>query len=221
MTIPEGVEADRGRDEDVGDAVGTLELLPVEPIGRDDQIIHRELASRSRKLGVVDLPVPHDEQAQSGEIRTQGRQHAKELNDAFLLLVQSTTDREHLAAVESEPSSKLIQLFLRRKLGLFANGIVNGAVDANAVRGDRAPELIRDDREAIHVARENLADRAVPSRAESKALARNALRRACRVVTKLAAVRFATMKAGQLLIAEGHHVVRGKHDPGTRVARIR
>jgi hypothetical protein len=69
---------------------------------------------------------------------------------------------------------------------------------------------------AVHVTLQPPTDRGVAARTEAEALARHALLPVRGVVAQRAAVFLAAVEACELLVAEGHHVVRGEHDAGAR-----
>ena len=67
----EGVEADRGSDEDVRRGVGERQLFRTEPTGGHDAIRDSQGLGTRRELLVVDLPTAHHDQPQRRELRRQ------------------------------------------------------------------------------------------------------------------------------------------------------
>ena len=144
----ERVEADRGRHEDIGAGIGRLQFLALEPAGAHDALGDAELARFRGELLLVELLLAQHEQAQRGEARREECQHAQELAHA-LLRVQSPADRDHL---RTDEAVLLAEEPLRLCVGqarLEGDGVVQHAIDADAVLAQGLRQLLRDGAHAV------------------------------------------------------------------------
>ena len=158
---------------------------------------------------------PHHEQACLGHALGDARQRPEELVHA-LLLVEASRDGEHALAFEAMSGAERGERGVVRQAGALRDGVRNDAVDADPVGAQGDGELLRDRREAVHVAREPAADRSVAAGTIAEALARDALQPVRGVVAQDSTVLLTAVEARELLVAERHHVVGREHHARAR-----
>ena len=214
---PERVEADGGRDEHVGRGIGGREVVALQPAGRHHASVDAESPGLPRELRVVDLAAAHHQQAEVGVPGREQGEHLEQLPDP-LLRVQAPPHGQEGPVIGPDPLAQGADRLLGGQAIPQGQAVVDRGVHRHAVRAQHLCQRVRDGRHPMHVPLQDAADARIAARPEAEALAGDALARPRHDVVLLATSLLPAVEAGELLVAEGHHVVGRQHHCGTGLA---